>query len=53
LPDGSVECIVEGAPAEIDAFLAALADRMKEHIRRTTQQTAPASGRFGGFGVAH
>lgn len=51
--DGSVECVVEGEGSEIDAFLAALADRMEGYIRRTTQQTAPPSGRFGSFGVAY
>lgn len=53
LPDGSVECVVEGERAEIDAFLSDLARRMSGHIDRTTQQAAPASGRFDGFGVRY
>jgi acylphosphatase len=53
LSDGSVECVVEGEPAEIDAFLAELAERMSGYIDRTTRQTSPASGRFDGFGVRY
>jgi len=53
LSDGSVECVVEGAPAEIDAFLAALADRMSEYIDRQTQQSSPAAGRLSGFNVRY
>jgi acylphosphatase len=52
-PDGSVECVVEGEPGEIDAFVAELSERMSGFIRRTNQQTAPASGRFSTFGVQH
>jgi len=52
LPDGRVECLVEGEAAEIDAFLADLADRMKHYIRSHTQQTAPYSGRYQSFGVS-
>jgi len=51
VPDGSVECVAEGEEAEIDAFLAALADRMGGYIHRQTQQTAPPMGRFADFGV--
>jgi len=53
LPDGSVECVVEGEPAEIDAFLAELAERMGGHIDRREAQSSPASGRFDGFGVRY
>jgi len=49
--DGSVECVVEGTPAEINAFIQALADRMAGYIRDVQQQTAPASGTFDGFSV--
>ncbi|HAU39301.1 MAG TPA: acylphosphatase [Phycisphaerales bacterium] len=53
LSDGRVECVVEGAPGEIDAFLAELARQMHGYIRRRTEQTAPASGAFEGFGVRY
>jgi len=52
LPDGRVECVVEGEQEEIDAFLDSLRERMAGYIRRETQQTAPSSGRYPGFGVA-
>ena len=51
LPDGSVKGVLEGDGAEIDAFLAALGERMAGTIRRQTQQTAPASGAYRSFGV--
>jgi len=51
LPDGGVECLVEGDPAEIDAFLATLSDRMQGYIRRQTQQSAPHTGAYADFGV--
>ena len=44
LPDGRVELVAEGEPAEVDAFLAAVADRLSPHIRdsHVEQVTAPA-----------
>lgn len=51
LPDGQVQCVVEGETAEVDAFLAEVASRMGHHIRRVDQQAAPHTGRFGNFGV--
>jgi len=53
LPDGRVECVVEGVPGEIDAFLAELARQMHGYIRKRTEQTAPASAAFEGFGVRY
>jgi len=50
--DGSVECVVEGEKAEIDAFLAQLADAMAAYIHGQSQQTAPFSGHYQSFGVA-
>ncbi|MDP6543566.1 MAG: acylphosphatase [Phycisphaerae bacterium] len=52
-PDGSVECIVEGTPDEIDAFLQAMEDRMGHFIRDRTQVSAPYTGRFHGFSVVY
>ena len=51
LPDGRVECVVEGDAAEIDAFLEDLAHRMSGYIRKRTEARAPFSGRFRTFGV--
>jgi acylphosphatase len=35
LPDGTVELLAEGEPAEIDAFLQALAQRLQGYVERT------------------
>jgi len=51
LPDGRVECLVEGPDTEIDSFLADLARRMSGYIRLQEQQTARYSGRYKTFGV--
>jgi acylphosphatase len=53
VPDGTVECTVEGEPAEIDAFLEDLSGRMRGYIRSRTQQTAPATGAFRSFDVKY
>lgn len=53
LSDGTVECMVEGEPKEADAFIAELTRKMTHFIRKTTCQTAPASGRFANFDVAY
>jgi len=53
LPDGSVECIVEGERKEIDAFLNELRGAMGGYIRDETQQTASARGKYSDFGVAY
>jgi acylphosphatase len=51
LPDSSVECLVEGEAAEIDAFLGALCQRMSGHIDRHTQETGAFTGVFKSFDV--
>lgn len=53
LSDGSVECVAEGQPKEIDAFLEELRGTMSNHIRDVQQQTAPAGGNYQRFGVVH
>lgn len=53
LPDGRVRCVAEGTRREIDAFLAALAERMEGYLRKTDQQTAPPSGQYPTFGVKY
>ena len=52
-PDGAVEVVVEGEPAEIDAFLEALWGRMADYVRKITQQTAEARGDMPGFTVRY
>ncbi|MCP4375552.1 MAG: acylphosphatase [bacterium] len=51
--DGSVECIVEGSPDEIAAFVQALEEQMGHFIHNRTETTAPHTGRFHGFGVVY
>ena len=51
LPDGSVECVVEGERTEVDAFVAALSGRMSDYIVRKTEQSAPSSGQYVNFDV--
>ncbi len=51
LPDGRVELIAEGEPAEIDAFIAAIEQEMSGYIRDRQRRTSPATGEFGGFSI--
>jgi len=51
LPDGSVECLIEGDSAEIEAFLGRLCDQMGGYISKHSKQKAPYSGQFEDFGV--
>ncbi|HUS47684.1 MAG TPA: acylphosphatase [Phycisphaerae bacterium] len=51
LPDARVECVVEGEAAEIEAFLADLAEAMGEYVTERTQTKAPYSGAYQSFGV--
>jgi acylphosphatase len=51
LPDGRVQLVVEGTPAEIEAFLAALQAEMGHYIDHTQELTGPATGRYEGFEV--
>jgi len=53
LPDGRVECVVEGDSAEVDAFLDALGERMGGFIHKQTQSDAPHSGQYASFGVRY
>jgi acylphosphatase len=49
LPDGRVHMVVEGEAAELDEFLAAVAQRMEGYIRATQQDHRPATGQFQSF----
>ena len=52
LPDGRVECLLEGSTEEIDAFIAELAGQMSGYIRSQKQQVCPYTGGHGSFTVA-
>ena len=51
MPDGSVECVVEGETAQVEALIADLAGKMRRYISRQTQSKGPHPGRFTTFGV--
>jgi len=51
MPDGVVECVVEGDKAEIDSFVEALSRRMSDYVDCKTEQSAPGSGRYRTFDV--
>ena len=53
LPDGRVECVVEGKAAEVGAFLDAVAGRMAGFIHSQTQTEAPHSGQYASFSVRY
>jgi acylphosphatase len=51
LDDGRVELVAEGEQKEIQAFLAAIEQKMQGNIRERTDDDAPATGRFPDFRV--
>lgn len=52
LSDGCVELVAEGEEAEVEGFVAAVAEAMGGCISRTDVRVEPATGEFSGFGVA-
>jgi acylphosphatase len=42
LPDGRVEVVVEGATADVDAFLEAIRAELNHHIRSVSESPEPA-----------
>ncbi len=53
VPDGSVECVVEGEKDQIDAFEQELTGAMGPYIRDVSRDTAPYSGGFDNFSVRY
>ena len=53
LPDGCVECLLEGDSGQIDAFVTDLGEAMGGHIRGQNQQTAPYGGKLTPFTVRY
>jgi acylphosphatase len=47
LPDGRVLLVAEGEQTDLDAFLAALLDRLDRYIRDHTIDRSPATSQFG------
>lgn len=53
LPDGRVELVAEGAPRELDRFLAEIAERMGGYIRKMAVDSRPGNGEFDVFEIRH
>ena len=47
--DGSVRCVAEGEPGELDAFVQAVQEAKSGYIEDTRITPAPAKGGFDGF----
>lgn len=53
LPDGDVLLVAQGAPREVDAFLAAVADAMSELIHRADEEILPPIEQLGVFRIEY
>jgi acylphosphatase len=53
LSDGQVLLVAEGEPAELDRFLAAMADEMDRYLEGYDVDHLPATGEFVGFRIRH
>lgn len=47
LPDGCVRLVAEGEVAELDAFVAAVVDHMRDNVTDHTIDQSAANGEFG------
>jgi len=52
LRDGTVELVAEGDPHQVEAFLAAVADRMGDYISRSAVIDEPVAG-YEGFQIRY
>ncbi len=53
LPDGRVRLVAEGAKAEVERFIAAVAGGMADYIHGHDEETSAATGEFPNFSVRH
>ena len=51
LPDGRVEVVVEGQPAELGQFIAALEEAMSGYVRDRQCAESPGTGKLRGFSI--
>ncbi|MDZ4753703.1 MAG: acylphosphatase [Phycisphaerae bacterium] len=49
--EGSVLCVIEGAPDEIDSFLAGVYEAMKNNITKVNQNRTVPTAEFDGFSI--
>ncbi len=52
-PDGSVRCVAEGEPQDLDAFVKAVENAMAGYISQTKITTTAAAGDLHGFTVRY
>jgi len=53
LPDGRVEMVAEGSPAEARAFVGAVQNEMSGYIRNLQVNEEPPTGQFPSFSVRY
>jgi acylphosphatase len=51
LPDGRVHLEAEGRPEEVEAFIAAVQERMHGYVRNVERQSRVRVAQFGGFSI--
>jgi acylphosphatase len=51
LPDGRVHLEAEGSPEEVEAFVAALQERMQGFIRKVDRHKSQRTAQFSGFTI--
>ncbi|MHC4217059.1 MAG: acylphosphatase [Planctomycetota bacterium] len=51
--DGSVRCVAEGEPGELEAFVKAVEDAMSGYVKDTRVTTADAAGDLRGFDIRY
>ncbi|MEX2176321.1 MAG: acylphosphatase [Pirellulaceae bacterium] len=52
LDDGRVQLVAEGAAGEVERFLTAISERMRDNIRHKTVSQEQATGQFSSFEIA-
>ena len=53
LPDGDVQLVAEGSPAEIERFIAAVSAELARYITGTHATTSAAANEFPAFTIRH
>ncbi len=51
LPDGRVILEAEGTRAEVEAFIAAVQEKMDGYVRKVDRTSSPRSPQFSGFSI--